>query len=116
MLNFNLKRILEMRGVDKPFSYLVDKGFYRTVASKLVNNKVVNIKVSHIERLCRVLNCTPNDLFEWQPKENDLLGANHPLNTLIREKSAADFVRMYKEIPLDKLDKVEEFIAQLKNE
>ena len=116
MLKFNLSRILTMRGIDKPFAFLVKRGFYRTVASGLINNRVQIIKLSHLETLCRALNCTPNDLFEWQPKENDALGANHPLNTLIREKSAADFVRMYKEIPLDKLDKVEEFIAQLKKE
>jgi hypothetical protein len=74
MLVFNLSRVLTLRGVEKPFAFLVKRGFYRTIASNLLNNRTVNIKISHIETLCRALNCTPNDLFELKAAENDALG------------------------------------------
>ena len=115
MLVFNLSRVLALRGVDKPFSYLVKIGFYRTVASNLLNNKTVNIKISHIERLCRALNCTPSDLFEWKPRENETLGESHALNSLKRN-SAQQFSRILKEIPVEKLEKAGELLNQLKNE
>jgi len=116
MLRFRLTRILRLRNIDKPYSFLLKCGFHRTTANKYVYDGAVNIKVSHIEKLCRALNCTPNDLFDFKPGENDSIRPDHPLNELKRTENSTDIMRMYKELPLDKLDKVEEFIAQLKKE
>ncbi len=116
MLVFNLSRVLTLRGVEKPFAFLVKIGFYRTIASNLLNNRTVNIKIAHIERLCRALNCTPSDLFEWQSRENDVLGENHALNSLKRTKSAQQVSRMLKDLPIDKLERAEELLNQLKAE
>lgn len=82
---------------------MLKRGFHRTVTNNLINDRDITIKLSHLEKLCRALNCTPN--------ENDSISADHPLNALKREQSSANFLRMYKEIPLDKLHKVEEFLS-----
>ncbi|MEE1197094.1 MAG: helix-turn-helix transcriptional regulator [Lachnospiraceae bacterium] len=37
--------------------------------SNLINNETISIRFENIERLCKVLNCTPNDLFEIVPDE-----------------------------------------------
>lgn len=41
--------------------------------SNLINNETISIRFENIERLCKVLNCTPNDLFEItdDPEENE---------------------------------------------
>lgn len=41
--------------------------------SSLINNETISIRFDNIERLCKVLNCTPNDLFEIvdELEEND---------------------------------------------
>lgn len=116
MLVFNLSRVLALRGVAKPFAFLQKKGLYRTIASKLINNRPVNIKISHIDIICRALNCTPNDLFEWKPEEPDTIGENHALKALVRNKSAQQLSRIFNEIPVEKLERVEEFLNQLKDE
>jgi DNA-binding Xre family transcriptional regulator len=116
MLVFNLSRIMALRGIEKPFAFLVKRGFYRTIASNLLNNRANNIKIAHLEALCRALNCTPNDLFEWKAVENDVLNESHSLNSLKRSKPAPLLSQIVKDIPVDKLDRVEELLNQLKNE
>lgn len=41
--------------------------------SNLINNETISIRFENIERLCKALNCTPNDLFEItdDPEENE---------------------------------------------
>lgn len=115
MLNFKLSRIFALRGIDKPFAYLMKLGFSRATASNLLNDRVLNVKVWHLERLCGALNCTPNDLFEWAPSEGRPVPDNHPLNSLKREKTPARLSQIVKDIPVDKLHMVEELLNQLKN-
>lgn len=116
MLKFNLSRVMALRGIDKPYAFLCKRGFHRTIASNLANNRSTNIKISHLETICRAMNCTPNDLFEWKPEATDALGENHSLNSLKRDKPAARLSQIVKEIPVDKLDRVEELLNQLKND
>lgn len=116
MLVFNLARILALRGIDTPYAFLVKRGFHRTIAANLANNRAANIKIAHLEKICRMLNCTPNDLFEWKADEHDALGESHSLNSLKRNKPAPRLNRILKDIPVDKLDKVEELLNQLKDE
>lgn len=116
MLTFNLTRVFALRGIDKPFAFLVKCGFHRTIASNLMNNRAVNIKIRHLQTICRALNCTPNDLFEWKPDENDTLGENHSLNSLKRDKIPARLSQIVKDIPVEKLDRVEELLTQLRDE
>lgn len=115
MLIFKLSRIFALRGIDKPFAFLVRHGLLRATASNLVNDRVLNVKVAHLEIVCRALNCTPNDLFEWKPDEAKPLPENHSLNSLKREKPAARISQIVKDIPVDKLHMVEELLNQLKN-
>lgn len=116
MLKLNLTRVLTLRGIDQPYAFLVKRGFSRSIASSLVNNRAVNIKISHIETICRALNCTPNDLFEWQADAAEALGENHSLNSLKREKTPARLSRIVSQIPFDKLGQVEDLLNRLKNE
>jgi DNA-binding Xre family transcriptional regulator len=116
MLVFNLTRILALRGIDTPYAFLVKGGFHRTIAANLSNNRTVNIKITHLEKICRALNCTPNDLFEWRADEQNALGENHALNQLKRNKTAHQVSRILKDIPIDKLERAEELLNQLKDE
>ncbi|HVE58738.1 MAG TPA: helix-turn-helix transcriptional regulator [Pyrinomonadaceae bacterium] len=116
MLVFNLTRILALRGIDTPYAFLVKRGFHRTIAANLSNNRTINIKIAHLEKICRALNCTPNDLFEWRNDEQNALGENHALNALKRNKTAQQVSRILKDIPVDKLERAEELLNQLKDE
>lgn len=114
MLIFNLRRVLALRGIDKPFAFLLKKGFHRTIAANLANNSAVQIKISHIERLCRALNCTPNDMFEWQADENAVVSENYALKSLVREKSNTTISDIVHDISIEKLERAKEILAELK--
>jgi len=116
MLVFNLSRILALRGIDKPFAFLLRQGFHRQVASDLANDRVRNIKIAHLEKICRALNCTPNDLFEWKTDDKTAIAGSHSLQVLQRSQPAPPLSQIVKDIPVDKLDRIEELLNQLKDE
>lgn len=116
MLIFNLTRVLDLRGIDNPTGFLLRHGFLRKTASNLANDRVLHIKVAHLEKLCRALNCTPNDLFEWRADDKDAIAESHSLKSLQKSKPATPLSQIVKDIPVDKLDRVEDLLNQLKNE
>ncbi len=117
MLDLNVSRVLSLRGIALgQYSYLTKNGFIRSTASKLVRNQTWQIRFSLLEQLCLLLNCTPNDLFQWQPDENQLVTENTALKTLIRGEQEAAISQMVKDMPIEKLERAKLLLAQLKDE
>ena len=114
MLSFNIRRVFAIRNIQKALSFLEKSGFTRPSAVNLYNFEVLNIKVKNLEKLCRSLNCTPNDFFEWRETQGEeVLPDTHALNALRREKTT-EINKLMKDIPLAKLGDVEEFLKELK--
>jgi len=82
MLNLNLKPIFEARGIERPYTYLVKAGISRATAHNILSSKTRVFRLDHIELLCRVLNCEPNDLLAYTPDAQTILPETHPLNNL----------------------------------
>lgn len=93
---------------------MIRNGFVRSTASKLLNGQARYVKDEHLEKLCLLLHCTPNDLFVWKPEANSLTAEGHPLQALKRGEAPKNITEIVKEIPLDKLDRVESLLDQLK--
>jgi len=115
MLIYNLRRILTLRGIDKPHAFLVKNGFAASTASNMLSFYPVVFKVKALEKLCIALNCTPNDLFEWRPTENSVIAENHALKTLVKEKIPSSITEMVKDLPVEKLSELEAIINGLKS-
>ena len=115
MLIYNLRRALNLRGIDKPHAFLVRNGFSRATATNMLVYYPVVFKVRSLEKLCIALNCTPNDLFEWRDKENSALPAEHALNGL-RKEAVRSFAEIVNSLPLEKMSEVEAFLDNLKKE
>lgn len=117
MLKFNVEKMLALRGIDRPFTFLLKIGFTRAIAHNLITYEVYNIKIAHLEKLCRALNCTPNDLFDWNADDQKPLGESHSLNSLVRsDKPVPQLAQIVRDIPVDKLDKIADLLNQLKND
>lgn len=112
MVRLNLERIFKARGIEQPYRYLVQNGFVPFTAHKYKNNKVEQIRLDHIEKLCVLLHCTPNDIFEWGP--NDLLDdhANHPLQKIRRREKKIEIGKMLSKMTIEKLEEVEKMLAE----
>ena len=116
MLIFNPKRMIVMREISKAHSALVKIGFAPATATNLLNYHIVRVSVEHIEKMCVMLCCTPNDLFDWRENTNAPLPENHPLHSLKREKKISNLREMIKDMPVEKLEQLETVIAELKNQ
>jgi DNA-binding Xre family transcriptional regulator len=103
MLALNLKRVFALRGIEKPSGFMFKHGINRQTTYNLLRQETSVVKIEHIELLCRLLKCTPNDLFEWEGGA-DSLSANHPLNDLKRNQTVQSIKEMIKDIPLEKME------------
>lgn len=106
---------MKLRGIDKPYAFLVKNGFVSQTATNMVNNQLGRITPQQMEKLCLALFCTPNDLFEWKPEANSANAETHPLKALVREKPAPSFSELVKDLPVEKMGELEEFIKNMKN-
>ena len=106
MLRFNLKRVFALRGVDNPVAFMIEAGMIRQTANNLLKQQTSIVKIEHLELLCRKLNCTPNDFFEWQPDAANALPEKHSLNSLKRSLPAQGIINLVKDIPLEKMEEL----------
>lgn len=93
MLNLNIKPILVARGIERPYTYLVKAGISRQCAHKILHSKTRIFRLDHIELLCRVLNCEPNDLLSYTPDSQTILHETHPLNNLRKEETSQSSIK-----------------------
>jgi len=72
MLKLNLQKLFRLHGIQNPGNYLFSRGISnRGTAYNLAGGKVKYPNTTHIEALCKIFDCTPNDLFEWTPRNED---------------------------------------------
>ena len=79
MLSLNLTPIFNARGITKPYTFLVKAGFTPHSANSIINSKTKVFRLDHIEQLCTVLVCEPNDLLAWTPNNGHQFSENFPL-------------------------------------
>lgn len=107
MLFVNLRPIFAARGIEKPFSFLVKSGFTHNIASSLLNGATRNFRLNHIEKLCEVLFCEPNDLLLWKPETDKVIAANHPLNKFRQsENDDIDLKKALSNLPYQQLKEI----------
>ena len=115
MLKFNLKKMLRLRGVERPVRFMSRAGFEYPTAHKLLEGTRASLRIDHIEKLCVALNCTPNELFEWHEDAKTVLPEGHSLNALAHGASGAKSLQeMVKDIPANKLALIETLLSELK--
>lgn len=112
MLKFNFNRIFKARGIDKPFSFLVKAGYSDNFATRIANSRIKRLDLDDVEKLCELLNCTPNDLLEWVPEKIDIDADKHPLVSIKRNDKVVHLTQTLNAIPLDRLIEIENLIKR----
>ena len=101
---------MHARGISKPFTFLTTHGFTHHTASNLMSGKNRAFNLDHVERLCAILYCTPNDILRGEPAADNTLPADHPLHTIEGARIDEDFMKKLRTMPLDELRKVAEAV------
>jgi DNA-binding Xre family transcriptional regulator len=109
MLYFNIKKVLRLRGVDEHYRFLVNLGFVPSTAHNFLRSDVTLVRLEQIEKLCVALNCTPNDLLEWQPNQNQTLAETHSMNKL-KKRADKSLPELLGEIPIEKFEQIAEIL------
>ncbi len=63
MVTLNIKEVLKKKGKTKYWLVKNMEMGYQTI-DDMMNNKTKGIRFETIDKLCKVLDCTPNDLFK----------------------------------------------------
>ncbi len=106
MMTMNLSAIFKARGITYPSAFLIKNGISRNVAPKLASGRAQYIKIDHIEKLCRALNCEPSDLFCFKSQPNESLPKDHPLLTLRNDDDATDLGASLHNLPYKQLKEI----------
>ena len=114
MLRYQFSLVFRQRNVDRPYSFLRRNGFSHNLAHRIAYDKVKKIGVGHIQKLCRLLNCTPNDMMVWGPKKEADRKPNLALNALLRQHKDVDMVSVIRSLPLGELSTLAQLIGNQK--
>ncbi|MBL7749547.1 MAG: helix-turn-helix transcriptional regulator [Chitinophagaceae bacterium] len=106
MLSYNLEPIFKARGIDKPYTFMVKAGISPSSSHAILNNNTRSFRLDHIELLCRVLICEPNDLLVFTPDPDKPLPPNHPLNILRETEQQTAFKETLFTIPFKQLKEI----------
>lgn len=109
MLYLNLNPVLRLRGIEKPYSFLVRSGFSNHTAHYLLSASPRAIRLDHLEKLCLLLKCVPNDILGWKPDPDTLFDVNTPLKNLVfNESSSFDLKSTLMNLPINELRSLSE--------
>jgi len=103
MLSLNLTPIFKARGIQKPYSFLVKNGFTNFTASNILNANSRSFRLDHIEMLCNILVCEPNDLLLFTPDKNKQYAPNNPLLKLAGDNSTGNWPATLATLPFKEL-------------
>ena len=114
MLKLDINRLFTFKAITKKGAFLKKHGFTRNKAHRLAYLESKSISFQNLEKLCRIFNCTPSDLFTFVPDAQNPLPPEHSLNSLIRPETQ-DISTMFKDLPPDKITHILSEIEKLKN-
>jgi DNA-binding Xre family transcriptional regulator len=112
MLYLNLHHVFKIRQIERPYSFLVKIGIAPHTATKILNNSMHVMRLSHIELICKALYCEPNDLLAFKQESSNSLPATHPLLNLLPTNEDTNWQEQLKTMPIAKLNKISKMLNQ----
>jgi len=104
MLTLYINEFLRKKGYKSGAWGLRKIGMPTSAAYKLSANKVKVIKLDHLEYICTVFDCTPNDLLNYQPDQKDLLEPGHSLLSIQKDDGRPTPLELLKQLKPEEID------------
>ena len=115
MLYYDFVSVIHARGVEKPYAWLVKKGFTHHMASRISMNDVKQFSLKHMEQLCEVLGCAPHDLMVWRPNTEKEDVESNPLQALRRRHKPTNIKQLMSQLSLKEIKDLEQALQQKRN-
>ncbi len=102
MISLQVKERCKLRGIKAPLTVMMKAGISQKVANDYLTGKKKHLLLDHIETLCTLLRCTPNDLFAWTPAN---AAQDYPENSLqaIRQQALPDLQKVISGLSLEEV-------------
>jgi DNA-binding Xre family transcriptional regulator len=115
MLSLHLGPIFKARGIESPHALLVKAGIHSATANRILYGNVRSLRLDHIEKLCKILICEPQDLLLWTPDKDEPLAATHPLHNLKQQEQVVNWKETLDTMPYKQLKQVTKAIVEKAN-
>lgn len=112
MLCWNVKALLYDKGIPQPLAWLRKRGMSYERARALLDGKSKEISLQQMHELCLLLQCTPNDLFNWNP-EKESLPPGHPLQQLHKPGNQPSMLARLRVLNTPQLEELRQLMDKL---
>ncbi len=110
MLYIDFKSLLEARNISNPHKFLLENGFTKPMAYRILHRDLGTVRLTHLYKLCKLLNCTPNDVIRYHDNGKDRLDEKHALNRIKDAPASIEVVKLLKALPIEEMNKVAELL------
>lgn len=113
MLKLKLKEMLAMQGIAKPTIWLAKTiGISYTKALRVLNNEHKTIALKDMSEICKLLICTPNDLFYWDNAKEKLHPSHPCVQQLLPPPKNAEWKKIFNQLPPSSMSKLRDLALQ----
>lgn len=88
-------------------------GYSGTFATKMAHNEVSQMTLPMLERICRDLNCTPNDILDFRVYENDTIPEDHALHSIKKMVVTNELFEKINTLSVDKIQQIHDIIKNM---
>ena len=107
MFVLNLEPLFKARNIEKPYTFLVNNGFTHHSAIRLTKSKVIKVmRMEHIERLCRILRCMPQDFLQWKQDTRNPMDALQPMHKWNRALPNISWEKTFTDLSFEDLEEL----------
>ena len=112
MITLNIPRIALLKGVQRPYTYLVKNGFTPQTAKDLIAGRVRRLDFAHLEKLCRIFRCEPYDLYDYTPDPNRHVQGEDHLAFLTKPKADKSIHSLIAKLSLKQMESLVADVSQ----
>lgn len=114
MLYYDFAAVFKARNINNIYGFLVKNGFTKRAAANLAYGKDYRLSLGQLYTICRLVNCTPNDVIRYQPGEREMLHPDHSLHTITGPALSGNVIEALKGLSLKELDEINNIIKKRK--
>ena len=112
MITINVRRIARLKGIERPYTFLTKRGFTHHIAKQFIAGSVKRLHFGDLEKLCRVFQCEPYDLYDYQVPSDLVQTSTDPLAFLKKNEPAADIQAIIRSLSLKQMEDLAQEVAQ----
>ena len=106
MITINIRRVAHLKGIERPYTFLTKGGFTHHIAKQFIAGRVKRLHFDDLEKLCRLFQCMPHELYDYSRTTQLADPANDLLAILKKVEPAADIQGIIRSLSLQQMEEL----------